>query len=248
MAGVTDDTARLGDVDAEGVRTLALNRPDKANALNAALVESLHDCLDRTGEETRVLVITGEGRHFCGGFDFHGFETESHGDLLLRFVRINELLARLRRAPYATIAWVNGAAFGAGADIACSCAWRFGTPRARFRFPGFQFGVALGTRRLAELTGSQRAREILARNEELDADQARACGLLNEIVDETAFAPRPAELARSIQGLDREALATLLANTTAAAHDADLADLVRSVSRPGLRDRIARYRHASARR
>lgn len=248
MAGVTDDVAWLDDPDGDGVRTLRLNRPDKANALDAALVERLHACLDGIGSETRVLVIAGEGRHFCGGFDFGGFETASEGDLLLRFVRINELLARIRQARCATVAWVDGAAFGAGADIACACAWRFGSARARFRFPGFQFGVALGTRRLAELTGGQRAREILSRNEELDADRATACGLLNEIVEPAAFSPRPVELARSMQGLEPEALATLLANTTVASHDADLADLVRSVSRPGLRDRIARYRHATARR
>lgn len=241
---VVSDLARLTNADAWGVRVLTLNRPDKANALSAELVQALHQRLDEVGSETRVLVVSGEGRHFCGGFDFAGYETQSEGELLLRFVHINELLARLRRAPYTTLAWVHGAAFGAGADIACACTVRLGTIRARFRFPGFRFGIALGTRRLAAVVGAERAREVLLRNEELDALRAQGCGLLAEILDEAAFAPRPAELARQTAALDGEALRTLLGITDAPSHDADLADLVRSVSRAGLHDRIARYRMA----
>ena len=104
----------LSPPTAEGVRTLRLNRPDKANALSAALVDHLHASLDAIGPETLALVIRGEGRNFCAGFDFTGYEQLSEGDLLLRFVRINELLARLRQARFLTIAWVAGAAFGAG--------------------------------------------------------------------------------------------------------------------------------------
>lgn len=240
------DEALLGAVDADGVRTLTLNRPDKANALNASIVERALELLATIGEETRVLVVTGAGKNFCGGFDFAGHEQQSEGDLLLRFVCINELLSTLRRAPYATLAWVNGAAFGAGADIACSCAVRLGAPRARFRFPGFQFGVALGTRRLVEVIGSQRAREVLACNEEMNAEQAQRDGLLAEVIDDAAFAARPAELARSMRGLDAVARRTLLAISGATTEDADLADLVRSVARPGIHARIARYRQPAA--
>lgn len=244
-AAAEGEAALLGEADAAGVRVLTLNRPARANALDAAMVRRLHVLLDAVGPETRVLVVTGAGRHFCGGFDFADVEQQSEGDLLLRFVQINELLARLRNAPFATLAWVQGAAFGAGADIACACALRYGSMRARLRFPGFQFGVALGTRRLVALIGAQRARELLARNEELDAMRAQGLGLLGEVMDEAGFAPRPGELARQIAGLDALALRTLLAVTDAPQPDADLADLVRSVARPGLHARIARYRQAS---
>jgi len=245
MAVVNPGDALLGEVGPRGVRTLTLNRPDKANALSESLVRRLHELLDEVGGETRVLVIAGAGKHFCGGFDFDGHEAQSEGDLLLRFAQINELLARLRQLPCATLAWVHGAAFGAGADIACACAFRLGTMRARFRFPGFQFGVALGTRRLMALIGPQNAREVLSRNEPIDAMRAQEWGLLAEVMDEPTFAPRPAELARLIEGLDPTALRTLLRITDPAEHDADLAELVRSVARPGVHERIARYRQAS---
>ena len=236
--------ALLSPPTAEGVRTLRLNRPDKANALSAALVDHLHASLDAIGPETLALVIRGEGRNFCAGFDFTGYEQLSEGDLLLRFVRINELLARLRQARFLTIAWVAGAAYGAGADIACSCAVRIGTPAARFRFPGFQFGVALGTRRLATITGAERARAILLHNEELDAAAALRCGLLTELVDAEGPEARVDALVESTRKLDAASLRTLFALTDADTADADLADLARSVGRRGLHARVAAYRRA----
>lgn len=240
------DEVLLGDPDVHGTRTLTLNRPEKANALNTSVVEVVHRKLDTLDDETRILVVTGAGRHFCGGFDFAAYEEQSEGDLLLRFVRINELLARLRRARYLTVAWVQGAAYGAGADIVCACAVRLGTAGARFRFPGFQFGVALGTRRLAHIVGQSRAREILSCNEELDAEHAQSCGILGEVLPDEARDARLAELVRSIGGLDAPAMQCLFSITEPDTEDADLADLVRSVARPGFHERIARFRAGSA--
>jgi len=242
----TKDLVLLSDATETGLRTLRLNRPDKANALSAGMVDAMHACLDRLGDETRVLVIRGEGRNFCAGFDFQSCEQQSEGDLLLRFVRIDGLLARLRQAPFLTIAWVTGAAFGAGADIACACAMRLGSSRARLRFPGFRFGVALGTRRLATIAGAQQARAILLGNEELDAQAALLAGLLTELCSGEELQPRIDAIVRSIAGLDARSLRTLLALTEAKSAQRDLADLVSSVARPGLHARIAAYRAANA--
>ncbi|MBA2722001.1 MAG: enoyl-CoA hydratase/isomerase family protein [Methylibium sp.] len=238
------ELVRLSPASPEGLRTLELQRPDKANALSAELVDGIHASLDAIGAETRALLITGEGKNFCAGFDFTAYEQQSEGDLLLRFVRIDQLLARLRAADCLTIAWVSGAAFGAGADIACSCAIRIGTPAARFRFPGFQFGVALGTRRLAAIAGAERARRILLHNEELDAHAALECGLLSELSEEVDPQARVEALMHSTRKLDATSLRSLFALTDAGDADRDLAELVRSVSRPGLHARIAAYRRA----
>ena len=79
----------LDRMDDCGVARLTLNRPDKANALSADLVEALLAALEAAaGDGTRLLVLDGNGKHFCAGFDFGGYETQSEGDLLLRFVRI----------------------------------------------------------------------------------------------------------------------------------------------------------------
>lgn len=239
---MTGGLARLADPDAQGVRWLVLDRADKANALSEAMVDAMHGCLDAIGPETRALAIRGEGRNFCAGFDFAGCEEQSEGDLLLRFVRINELLERLRSASYPTLAWVHGAAFGAGADIACACAFRVGTAAARFRFPGFQFGIALGTRRLATIVGPDRARTILLRNEELDAQAALRCGLLGDLLEDADPSAAVHAMMSSAGRLDAASVQALNTLTDAGDAHRDLAELVRSAARRGLHERIRAYR------
>jgi enoyl-CoA hydratase len=99
------------------VTELVLNRPDKANALNARLVEALLDAISHAATtDAKLLLLRGEGRHFCAGFDFSDLDHQSDGDLLHRFVRIEQLLQALHHAPLTTLALCHGSAFGAGAD------------------------------------------------------------------------------------------------------------------------------------
>lgn len=229
--------------DASGVCTLVLNRPAKANALSAELVEELMGYVSKAVvEDAQLLVLKANGKHFCAGFDFSGYETQSEGDLLRRFVRIEQLLQTVRNAPLATLACVQGAAYGAGADLAAACAYRIGGAAARFRFPGFQFGVALGTRHLAGIVGSARARQLLIGNETLNAEQALACGLLTHHVEPERFDDFARELAAAAQGCGGAALSRLLSNTGQDSNDRDLAELVRSLVVPGLHERMRRYR------
>lgn len=108
------ETERL----AEGVLRLTLNRPDKANALDAEIVEGLLDGIAAAcGNETRLLVLAGAGRHFCAGFDLSDLDTISDGDLLHRFVRIETLLQTVFHLPFATLALAHGRVMGAGADL-----------------------------------------------------------------------------------------------------------------------------------
>jgi len=228
-----------------GVTRLTLDRPDRANALSADLGDALLAALDAaTADGTRVLVLGGHGRSFSGGFDFGCFETSSHGDLVLRFVRIEQVLQRLWTAPFISIARVHGPAYGAGADLVAACSYRVGLPRARFRFPGFRFGVALGTRRLAAVIGTQPARDILLSGCVLSAEAALGCGLLTHLTDGDHLDATVDALIDQARGLDPPSLATLLANTRRAADHAgeDMAALVASLARPGLHHRIAEYR------
>jgi enoyl-CoA hydratase/carnithine racemase len=133
---------------------------------------------------------------------------------------------------------------GAGADIVASCTFRIGTPAARFRFPGFRFGVALGTRHLAQLVGTQKARELLLSNATIDAGAALRLGLLTHLVESESLQSAADELLASAAGLDRNSRSRILHLTSAQDDDANLAELVRSVSAPGLHERIARYRAA----
>lgn len=243
------ELARLTAPDARGVRRLVLTRPAKANALSPEMVDAIDACLDAALAATpRVLVVEGEGQNFCAGFDFDGFDTLSEAELLYRFVRIEQLLARVRYAPFPTVAAVRGAAFGAGADLVAACTFRVGMTGARLRFPGFRFGLALGTRHLAHLIGPQRAREILLAAEIVSAEQALRDGLLTDLAaDGPEFSHRVDQRIALCADVDAASAVTLLRNVLPETRDADLADLVRSAIRPGMRARIAAYRAQSAR-
>lgn len=134
------------------VWTVSLDRPDRANALSAELVEALHRVLDEaTAAGPAALVLRGNARHFSAGFDLSGLDAETDASLAHRFTRIGLLLERLVSAPFSTIAVAEGAAVGAGADLVVHCHHRLVAPRVELRFPGPQFGVRLGSVRRAEL-------------------------------------------------------------------------------------------------
>lgn len=139
-------------VDRGPVWTVTLDRPERANALSADLVEALHAALDDAdAARPRALVLRGNARHFAAGFDLGGLDRESDATLALRFLRIGLLLERLLAAPYVTVAVAEGAAIGAGADLVLACDHRLVAPSVTLRFPGSAFGVALGGVRRAEL-------------------------------------------------------------------------------------------------
>ncbi len=225
------------------VTHLTLNRPQKANALSAALVEALLDALEYAYTDgTRLLVLSGAGNHFCSGFDFSGYHEASDGELALRFIRIETLLQQIYHAPFETLALAHGGNFGAGADLVASCGVRIAAPQATFRMPGLRFGIVLGTRRFAHRVGADHAREILSASRMFDADEALSIGFLTGIHGEPEW---PAVIDRtrvSCQHLAPVAAAALRRQTIADTRADDMAALVHSVSVPGLKERIRTFR------
>ena len=228
------------------IARLTLNRPDKANALNAALVEELLAAVDAAHRDgTRLLVLKGSGRHFCAGFDFGGFETAGVGDLLLRFVRLESLLQAIYHAPFATIALAHGRNFGAGVDLILACGTRAAVPEASFRMPGLKFGLQLGTRRLAARLGGDTARDLLATSRTFGADEALRTGFVQQIAAADAWPGVIEAAGRDAQQLSPAAAARLLAATVTDSRAVDMADLVASAADPGLKERILEYRKSS---
>lgn len=235
-----ESSAVIGLSEAGMLRIATLARPEHANALDPALVAGLGAFVQRATEEGRPFALAG-GRVFCGGFDLGGFDQQSEGDLLLRFVRLELLLQSVSRAPVPSFALIGGVAIGAGADLAVACTFRIGTRRARFRFPGFRFGVALGTRRLAAIVGTDRARAILLADATVDAEEALAIGLLTDLVEEDELLGKAERLVATQSDLSASATARILRLPSVDTSDADLAELVRSLSTPGLQGRIETY-------
>ncbi len=228
------------------VTRLTLNRPQKANALSAALVEALIDAVEYAATDgTRLLIIDGAGSHFCAGFDFTDAQAQSEGDLALRFIRIETLLQALYHAPCATLALAHGRVFGAGADIIASCSMRIAAPGTTFRMPGLRFGVVLGTRRLMQRIGADKGREILSTSRTFNAQEALATGFLTDIAEQDAWPATTADASAIAESLTPAAAAALHRRTVIDSRAEDMAELARSVSTPGLKERIRRYRETT---
>jgi enoyl-CoA hydratase/carnithine racemase len=226
--------------DAEGVRTITLNRPQAGNALNSTMVQAVLAALEGR-EGIKLVVFRGSGRNFCTGFDLSDLETSSDGDLLLRFVQIESLLQAVQTLDVPSIAFATGRAFGAGADLFAVCDIRLATSTTSFSFPGPRFGLVLGSRRLAGITGRDRAREILLQSKTIDVSEGVVLGLVHGVLDEGEIAEAIATQLASADLIDpitKRQIKAAMADTDL---DQDLANLVRSASRPGLKARIAEY-------
>jgi len=232
-------------VDEGPLRLLELARPDAANALSAELVDRLSVAVaDAADAGVQVLVLRGAGRHFSAGFDFAGIENASDADLLQRFVRIELLLQAVAHSPCLTVAMAHGSAFGAGADLFAACQWRIADAAARFRMPGLAFGIVLGTRRLAALVGTERARDLLGAVRTFDAAEACSIGFATRTSPQSdwgAVQREALDVAGRLPAASRAALRRALATDL---DDLSLADLVRSAAVPGLKDRMLSYRQA----
>ena len=192
------------------VLTITLNRPDVLNALNTAVHGQLAAALrEARAPEVRAVVLTGAGRGFCVGQDLSEFREEA-GDIAdrLRSGYIPNVLA-LRALEKPVLAAVNGAAAGAGLSLACACDLRIAADSAAF-VPAF-IGIGLvpdsgATYFVPRLVGAARAFEWLTSNRKLTAAEAHAWGLVAEVVEDEALAPRAAELAAGLAAAPTKAV------------------------------------------
>ena len=224
------------------VLILTLNRPERGNALDAETVEALMALIERApAEEAGLVVIGGEGEHFCVGFDLTTIERESDGDLLLRFIRAERLLQLIYESSVPVMALAKGQLIGLGADLFCAAQHRIAAPEASFRMPNWRFGIAFGTRRLADRVGNDVTRLLLLEDRVFDAELARAIGFATDVIPEPGW-PAAIAGASGANALSRDDAAALLTATVTRHGAADMAALVESIGRPGLRDLLRRYR------
>jgi enoyl-CoA hydratase len=169
----------LGVTREDAVVVLELQREERRNALNVELCRAIHAAVDDAigGADdggARAIVITGQGSVFCSGADLGGVYGQEFLDALYG------MLHHLAHVPVPVIAAVNGPAIGAGTQLAIACDLRVADETARFAVPTAKNGMAVDAwtiRTLVQLAGTGRARRLMLAAEELDRDEALACGL-----------------------------------------------------------------------
>jgi 2-(1,2-epoxy-1,2-dihydrophenyl)acetyl-CoA isomerase len=176
-----------------GYRVITLNRPQRLNAFTEAMHVALRDALAEAEDDAscRALLLTGAGRGFCTGQDLNDRlakpgETMVLGGTLEAFY--NPLIRKLRSLPFPIIAAVNGAAAGAGCNVALACDIVLAARSASFIQSFARIGIipdAGGTWFLPRLVGSARARGLALLAEPLPAENAEAWGLIWKAVDDS---------------------------------------------------------------
>lgn len=167
---------------------IRLNRPQALNALSFSLLRDLGAALDEVAaSDARALLITGTGdKAFCAGADIKELTERSLVDQKRGAELGQAVMARLDRLPIASVAIINGYAFGGGLELAMACTFRLATPRAKVGLPEIKLGLIPGyggTQRLPRLVGEARALEMVMTGKTVDAQTALQWGLVNRILD-----------------------------------------------------------------
>ena len=200
---------------------ITLNRPKALNALSFAIIEALGEALDEVAaSDARALIITGAGdKAFCAGADIKELRNRD----LMAQKRGAELgqatFAKLDRLPMASVAAINGYAFGGGLELAMACSFRLAVSTAKMGQPEIKLGLVPGyggTQRLPRLIGEARALEIIMTGRTVDAVEAERIGLVNRLIEgdpiEAAieFAREFTVFSLPVLGFAREAVARAL--------------------------------------
>lgn len=180
---MTVKLTRRGDV-----AIMTLDRPEALNALSFDIIGQISNAIDEVAcMSVRALVITGEGhKAFCAGADIKELQgrsmTEQHRD-----VRIGQTtFAKLESLPIASIAAINGYAFGGGLELALACTFRVAVASAKMGLPEIKLGLIPGyggTQRLPRVVGEARALEMIMTGRTVAADEALRIGLVNEVTE-----------------------------------------------------------------
>jgi enoyl-CoA hydratase len=239
----------LVNVDtAEGVAVITLNDPDRRNALNLPMVDEIVEAMDRIEADADIgaVVITGAPPAFCAGADLSHLGGSQRDGLR----SVYEGFMRIARSTLPTIAAVNGAAVGAGMNLALAADVRLAARRARFDTRFLQLGLHPGgghTWMFRRITGPQAVAATVLFGEVLDGAEAERIGLVWRCVDDDALLPTARELAGRAAAAPRELVirtkATIAAMATIDDHEAalerELEPQLWSVSQPEFRERLA---------
>jgi enoyl-CoA hydratase/carnithine racemase len=191
----------------EGIGRVTFNRPEARNAFTLAMYDRIEEIVQQAESDAsvRALVLTGAGEQaFAAGTDISEFKAFSKPEDGLRYeARMDEVLTTLERSTVPTIAAISGVCTGGGAAIAGCCDLRIGAANMRFGLPmartlGNCLSVA-NCARMAALLGPARVMDIIFTARLIEAEEARAIGLVSEVLpDHTSLMSRAEELARTV--------------------------------------------------
>jgi 2-(1,2-epoxy-1,2-dihydrophenyl)acetyl-CoA isomerase len=181
------------------VRILRLKRPEKKNAFDLALTETLWSALEHASDDAsvHVVVVTGFGDYFTAGADVNLFLGGADGDI----TKVARLYEPLKACKKTTIAAVNGPAIGMGVTMLPSFDMVYCAEHATFMVPFMRLALGVeygGSHHLTRALGHQRARELILRGKAIDAPTAEKWGLVNRVFAKDALTSEVLAIANDI--------------------------------------------------
>lgn len=167
---------------------ITLNRPEALNALSFAILKEIGQAFDEVATwDVRALVVTGAGpKAFCAGADIKELRNRSLVDQKRGAQFGQAVFDKLTTLPVASVAAINGFAFGGGLELALACTFRLASPNAKMGLPEIKLGLIPGyggTQRLPRVVGEARALEMIMTGRTVGAEEAERIGLVNRIVE-----------------------------------------------------------------
>jgi methylglutaconyl-CoA hydratase len=199
---------------AGGVLTATLNRPDKRNAIDTAMIDDVLAALERADLDAsvRVVAVRGAGRDFCAGMDLSELlasadhSLEQNRQAALHFAQI---FVRMRRLPKIVVALVQGRALAGGCGLASACDLVLATESAQFGYPEVQRGFvpAIVMTMLRRAVGEKIAFDLAATGRLLNGTEAAAVGLASRVYEDADFEEQAGEVLRVLAEASASALA-----------------------------------------
>jgi len=200
------EIAREGEV-----ALVRLNRPEKLNAISSEVERVLHQALgSELVRSSGAVIVAGEGRAFSAGADISEFEDRSPEDVLRYYHETGGVYEELAALPQPTIAAIHGYCLGGALELALALDFRIADETAVFGFPEVSLGILAssgGLHRVTRLLGPARAKELFLLAERFGAEEARAAGVVTEVVPAGQALERALEVAARLAALPRDAVA-----------------------------------------
>jgi len=205
---------RVQVTSAGGILTATLDRADKRNAIDSAMIDALLVTLERADldADVRVVALRGAGRDFCAGMDLNELlasadhTPEQNRQAALHF---GGIFPRMRRLPKPVVAVVQGRALAGGCGLATGCDIVLAAESAQFGYPEVQRGFvpAIVMALLRRAVGEKVAFDLAATGRLLDATEAAAVGLVSRVYEDADFEEQAAEVLRGLAASSPSALA-----------------------------------------
>lgn len=198
----------------DAVARITLNRPEKRNALNAAVIAAIKHSLREASkdERARVVVIAGSGKDFCSGADLSALQQIANASVSENAEDARSLLdlfQLIRQLEVPVVAAVTGRALAGGCGLASACDLVLASASARFGYPEVKIGFvpAMVLAILRRNVSEKRAFELLTRGDEIGATEAKEIGLVNQVFSDESFADDVSTYVQQFTKVSRSAVA-----------------------------------------